>query len=176
MVLLTGASGYVGGRLLPLLEQEPVQVRCLVRAPGAFRAPTAPSTTVVAGDVLDPASLGPALDGVHTAYYLVHLMSGPGDFEAQDRAAAAHFAAAARQAGVQRIIYLGGLGDDADPLLSAHLRSRHLCPTCKAQPISLSTFIWRRHCKAQPCALSVCRRWSFHGRIPDTCTGIWPNS
>jgi len=125
VVLLTGASGYVGGRLLPLLEQEPVQVRCLVRAPGAFRAPTAPSTTVVAGDVLDPASLGPALDGVHTAYYLVHLMSGPGDFEAQDRAAAAHFAAAARQAGVQRIIYLGGLGDDADPLLSAHLRSRH---------------------------------------------------
>lgn len=125
VVLLTGASGYVGGRLLPLLEQQPVQVRCLARTPDTLRPRTASSTTVVAGDVLDPASLAAALDGVHTAYYLVHLMSGSDDFEAEDRAAARHFATAATHAGVRRIIYLGGLGDDADPQLSAHLRSRH---------------------------------------------------
>ena len=125
VVLLTGASGYVGGRLLPLLEQQPVLVRCLARTPDTLRSRVAPSTAVVAGDVLDPASLEPALAGVHTAYYLVHLMSGSGDFEADDRAAAGHFAAAAKRASVQRIIYVGGLGDDADPNLSAHLRSRH---------------------------------------------------
>jgi len=125
VVLLTGASGYVGGRLLPLLEQQAVQVRCLARTPGSLRARTAASTSIVSGDVLDPDSLEPALNGVHTAYYLVHLMSGSDDFEAEDRTAAGHFAAAAKRAGVQRIIYLGGLGDDADPQLSAHLRSRH---------------------------------------------------
>jgi uncharacterized protein YbjT (DUF2867 family) len=65
------------------------------------------------------------LQGVQTAYYLVHLMSGSSDFEQEDRQAALNFAAAARKAGVQRIIYLGGLGDDADPKLSPHLRSRH---------------------------------------------------
>src|SRR6185436_9273893 len=84
-----------------------------------------PGTEVVRGDVLDPASLDRALQGVHTAYYLVHLMSGSRDFETQDRQAATNFAQAARQAVVRRIIYLGGLGDDADPDLSPHLRSRH---------------------------------------------------
>ena len=85
------------------------------------------TTEVVPGDVLDPPSLDRALQGVHTAYYLVHLMSGSGskDFEREDRQAAVNFAGAARQAGVRRIIYLGGLGDDADPKLSPHLRSRH---------------------------------------------------
>ena len=66
-----------------------------------------------------------ALQGVHTAYYLVHLMSGSKDFEKEDRQAALNFAGAAKKAGVRRIIYLGGLGDDADPKLSPHLRSRH---------------------------------------------------
>jgi uncharacterized protein YbjT (DUF2867 family) len=85
------------------------------------------STQVVRGDVLDSASLADALHGVHTAYYLVHLMSGSGskDFEQEDRRAAGFFAGAARETGVRRIIYLGGLGDDADPKLSPHLRSRH---------------------------------------------------
>src|SRR6185436_7864883 len=83
------------------------------------------STQVVRGDVLDPPSLDEALRGVHTAYYLVHLMSGSKDFEKEDRQAATNFARAAARAGVRRIVYLGGLGDDADPDLSPHLRSRH---------------------------------------------------
>ena len=125
LVLLTGATGYVGGRLLPLLEACGVRLRCLVRKPERLRPLAAQSTEIAAGDVLDTVSLERALGGVTTAYYLVHLMSGSADFEQDDRAAAQNFAAAARAAGVRRIIYLGGLGDDSDPRLSPHLRSRH---------------------------------------------------
>lgn len=124
-VLLTGASGYVGGRLLPLLEQQSIVLRCLARNPEKLRPLVRSSTEVVQGDVLDQSSLDAALQGVQTAYYLVHLMSGSADFEQQDRQAAKNFADAANRSGVQRIIYLGGLGDDADPKLSPHLRSRH---------------------------------------------------
>jgi uncharacterized protein YbjT (DUF2867 family) len=125
IVLLTGASGYVGGRLLPLLEQLPNRVRCLARNPDTLRPRVGTGTEIVQGDVLDRPSLAAALEGVQTAYYLVHLMSGSSDFAHDDRVAAQNFADAAQQAGVQRIIYLGGLGDDADPKLSPHLRSRH---------------------------------------------------
>lgn len=125
IILLTGASGYVGGRLLLLLQAQPIVLRCLARDPDKLRPRVADSTEIVRGDVLDPPSLEAALQGVRTAYYLVHLMSGSSDFEKEDRQAAENFAAAARKAGVQRIIYLGGLGDDADPQLSPHLRSRH---------------------------------------------------
>jgi uncharacterized protein YbjT (DUF2867 family) len=83
------------------------------------------TTLIVQGDVLDTPSLDVALQGVDTAYYLVHLMSGSKNFEKEDRQAAVNFAKAAKKAGVKRIIYLGGLGDDADPKLSPHLRSRH---------------------------------------------------
>lgn len=124
LVLLTGATGYVGGLLLALLEQQAVSVRCLARNPAKISRRNE-STQVVRGDVLDAGSLEQSMQGVHTAYYLVHLMSGSKDFEREDRQAAVNFAAAARKAGVSRIIYLGGLGDDADPKLSPHLRSRH---------------------------------------------------
>src|SRR5947208_11802692 len=125
LILLTGGTGYVGGRLIPLLEKQAVRLRCLARSPEKMRSRVQPGTEIVQGDVLDPASLDTALHGAQTAYYLVHLMSGSKDFEKEDRQAATNFAQAAKDAGVRRIIYLGGLGDDADPKLSPHLRSRH---------------------------------------------------
>jgi uncharacterized protein YbjT (DUF2867 family) len=125
MILLSGGSGHVGGRLIAVLEKRGAKLRCLARSPDSLRARVKEATEVVRGDVLDRSSLDWALQGIHTAYYLVHLMSGSKDFERQERLAATTFARAARRAGVRRIIYLGGLGDDADPGLSPHLRSRH---------------------------------------------------
>lgn len=125
VVLLTGASGYVGGLLIPLLQCQSVALRCLARNPTKLRPLVNETTQVVRGDVLNPSSLDDAVQGVSTAYYLVHLMSDSKDFEKEDRQAATNFADAAKKAGVRRIVYLGGLGDDADPKLSPHLRSRH---------------------------------------------------
>jgi uncharacterized protein YbjT (DUF2867 family) len=123
-VLLTGASGYVGGRLLQRLEGGAYRVRCLARRPEVVRQRAAATTDVVQGDVLDRPSLDAALQGVDTAFYLVHSMGSTGRFEEEDRRAATNFGAAAKAAGVERIIYLGGLGD-AGESLSPHLRSRH---------------------------------------------------
>jgi len=125
VVLLMGGTGYVGGRLIALLEQQSVILRCLARNPDKLRPLVKESTQIVRGDVLDPSSLDEAMQSVHTAYYLVHLMSSSKAFEKEDRQAATNFADAAKKAGVRRIIYLGGLGDNADPKLSPHLRSRH---------------------------------------------------
>jgi uncharacterized protein YbjT (DUF2867 family) len=124
IILLTGATGYVGGRLLQNLEVAGQHLRCLVRNPAAVRSKAAETTELVTGDVLDLASLNAAMAGVHTAYYLVHSMGSNGDFELEDRQAAQNFAAAAQSAGVRKIIYLGGLGESQEDL-SAHLRSRH---------------------------------------------------
>ncbi len=123
-MLLTGATGYVGGRLLPALETHGCRVRCLVRRPDALTHAIGPSTEVMAADLLDRASLDSALRGVDAAYYLVHSMGSSGSFEEADRQAAQNFGEAAKAAGVSRIIYLGGLGNP-DEALSPHLRSRH---------------------------------------------------
>ena len=123
LVLVTGATGYIGGRLLRALHDEGRRVRCMARRPDDVRARVPDGVEVVRGDVLDHGSLTAALAGVHTAYYLIHAMATPRDFAREECAGALNFARAARDAGVQRIIYLGGLGTDEG--LSPHLASRH---------------------------------------------------
>lgn len=122
ILLVTGASGYVGGRLVPALEEKGERVRCLARNPGYLAGRFSPDTRIIAGDVLDPDSLETALEGVDTAYYMVHSMGSGDNFEEQDRIGARNFARVARQHGVRRIIYLGGLVGDGE--LSSHLASR----------------------------------------------------
>lgn len=129
-ILLTGATGYVGGELLRALERDGHHVRCLVRRPAKLAGRTGPRTEIMTGDATDAEDLARACreplagGGIDVAYWLVHSMEGGVDFERADRLAAERFAAAARAAGVGRLVYLGGLGAD-DDRLSAHLRSRH---------------------------------------------------
>ncbi len=120
-ILLTGATGSIGGRLLPLLLDAGLRVRCLVRDPARARLPG--DAEVARGDLLTGEGLAAALGGVEVAYYLVHSMGrSAGDFAENDRRAARAFADAARAAGVRRVIYLGGLPSPGGG--SAHLRSR----------------------------------------------------
>jgi uncharacterized protein YbjT (DUF2867 family) len=122
IILVTGATGYVGGRLWRRLEANGKRVRCMVRRQSVLASRVGPTTEVVEADVLKPETLEAAFQGVEIAYYLVHSMGSGGDFEAQDRTAAKNFGEAARRAGVRRIIYLGGLGHGPD--ISPHLKSR----------------------------------------------------
>jgi len=117
-VLVTGASGFIGSHLARALDDAGYDVRAMTRHPDRYRGAGRP----VAGDVSDPDSLDAALEGVEAAYYLVHSL-GSDDFEERDAAAARTFAAAAGRAGLERIVYLGGLGADGGDL-SPHLRSR----------------------------------------------------
>lgn len=117
-VLVTGATGFIGRRLVPALVEAGHDVRAMTRRPEAYDGEGTP----VGADVSDPDSLRPALEGVDVAIYLVHSLDDP-DFERKDADAARNFSAAAAAAGVSQIVYMGGLGDD-DGELSAHLRSR----------------------------------------------------
>ena len=123
-VLIVGASGYVGGRLVPLLQQRGEDLRLVGRDPDAL-ADRFPGTQALRVDLLDPETLPQAVAGIDAAYYLAHAMgSAEAGFAGRDLRSARAFAIAAAKAGVQRIIYLGGLGDDAAGL-SHHLKSRH---------------------------------------------------
>lgn len=119
-VLVTGAAGFIGQRLVVELLRRGHRVRCLVRRHAALPD----GAEQVRGDLLDPATLTTALAGIDTAYYLVHSMgAGGGDFAQRDRTAARNFTSAADAAGLRRVIYLGGLGETGDNL-SHHLASR----------------------------------------------------
>jgi len=123
-VLVTGATGYVGGRLVPVLLQQGHEVRCFTRDASRLRdLPWRSQVDIAEGDVLDRAAVLDALADVDVAYYLVHALGTGGDFEQSDRQAARTFAAAADDRGIGRIVYLGGLAP-TDGELSRHLRSR----------------------------------------------------
>jgi uncharacterized protein YbjT (DUF2867 family) len=117
-VLVTGATGFIGRRLVPALLEAGHDVRAMTRRPDDYDGPGTP----VGGDVHDPDSLREPLSGVDVAVYLVHSLDDP-DFERKDAEAARAFGAAAAEAGVSQIVYMGGLGAD-DEDLSPHLRSR----------------------------------------------------
>ena len=122
--LVTGATGYIGGRLAPRLLDDGHPVRCLSRSAARLRdVPWADRVEVVEGDLTDPDSLRAALDGIDVAYFLVHSL-GRKDFEELDRQAAGNFAQACKTAGVRRIVYLGGPQPPPGDRPSAHLRSR----------------------------------------------------
>jgi len=123
-ILVTGATGYVGGRLVPELQARGYQVRVMVRAASPEQKDRWPDAEIVVANTLELESVRTALEGIHTAYYLIHsMLLGPQKFEAADIRSAANFRKAAEEKKVKRIIYLGGLGDILAPL-SPHLRSR----------------------------------------------------
>ena len=124
IILVTGATGYIGGRLVARLLATGYRVRCLVRDLARLQGrPWQSAIEIVAGDVFQPESLDLAMQGVFAAYYLVHSLAGGSDFHQRDLIAARNFGVAARAAGIERIIFLGGLAEAA-PGLSEHLRSR----------------------------------------------------
>ena len=123
-ILVTGATGYIGGRLVPCLLQEGYRVRVLVRSRvRVLSRPWSAQVEILTGDIFEPQTLAEVLAGVDSAYYLIHSMSQGSNFHNLDLEAARAFGQAAQRAGVDRIMYLGGLGDP-EGNLSQHLRSR----------------------------------------------------
>jgi uncharacterized protein YbjT (DUF2867 family) len=138
VIAVAGATGYIGGLLCARLREQGRDLRALARRPERSPELERIGCEVRAADVLDPATLGPALEGVDVAYYLVHSMGrgSDGDFAARDHAGAENFSAAAEKAGVRRIVYLGGLGEG-----SMHLDSRHATArTLQAGNVPLAYF------------------------------------
>jgi uncharacterized protein YbjT (DUF2867 family) len=138
VIAVAGSTGYIGGLLCKRLREEGCEVRALARHPERAEDLKAIGCEVRRGDVLDPETLGPALEGAEVAYYLVHSMGrgSDGDFAERDREGAENFAAAAAAAGVKRIVYLGGLGEG-----SKHLDSRHAtAQTLREGPVPVSYF------------------------------------
>ena len=124
-ILVTGATGYIASRLIPLLLNQGYQVRCLARRPERLKGRAwYPRVQVTQGDVTQPQSLSAAMRGVSAAYYLIHSMAAGHGYDRVDLESARNFARAAGAAGVEHIIYLGGLADASDPSLARHLRSR----------------------------------------------------
>lgn len=123
-VAVIGATGYVGGLVARRLEEQGENVRALARSPEKAEDLTDEVDDLRTADVLEPSTLGNALEGIEVAYYFVHSMGGSGsdEFAEQDLEGARNFCAAAAEAGVKRIVYMGGLGDET---ASEHLRSRH---------------------------------------------------
>ncbi len=125
-ILVTGATGYVGSQLVPQLVHAGHRVRCVVRDLAAVRAQALLGAESVQADALEAKSLAHALEGMEVAYYLIHSMGGDqAGFHERDQLAARNFAEAAKQAGLQRIIFLGGLASSKQAEVSAHLKSRH---------------------------------------------------
>jgi uncharacterized protein YbjT (DUF2867 family) len=125
-VLVTGATGYIGGRLVPRLLEQGYAVRCLARHPAHLAGRDWPGCEIMAGDALHPGDLERAMQGIDAAYYLIHAVaSRTGDFPHLEANAAHRFARAARQAGVRRVVFLGGMGGGDGARLSRHLTSRH---------------------------------------------------
>ena len=123
--LVTGASGYIGGRLVPELLAAGYRVRCMARDPGKLSdRPWSGAVEVVAADALERTGVLRALEGVDVAYYLIHSLGAGASFEQRDRDAAGIFADAAKSAGVGRVVYLGGIVPGDGSGLSPHLRSR----------------------------------------------------
>jgi len=130
-VLVTGATGYIGGRLVPYLLERGHLVRCVARSPERLAAHHWSGVEIVHADLEEPAVFWNALDGIEVAYYLVHSMAVGSAYRERDRQMALHFAEAAARAGVQRIVYLGGLGDQEEAR-EAHLASRQEVGRCLA--------------------------------------------
>jgi len=122
LVLVTGATGYVGGRLVPALLDRGYRVRCLVRRPNEARSRLPRDAEIVGGDLGDRGTLGPAMAGIDTAFYLVHALASGGDLWREETEAARNFAAAAERAEIRRIVYLGGLA--SQDAVSPHLATR----------------------------------------------------